>query len=165
MELTKGDVKKIEEEIEYRTTVLAPELRENLKVARAQGDLSENFEYTMAKRANNQNNSRISYLERLLRTATVIEDTHPADEVGLNKMVTVRDREDNSEETFKIVTSIRGNSLKGRISPESPLGMALVGHKAGEQVTVKVNDGYSYKVEILKVEAVEDDGSDDLRQY
>ena len=71
MELTKGDVKKIEEEIEYRTTVLAPELRENLKVARAQGDLSENFEYTMAKRANNQNNSRISYLERLLRTATV----------------------------------------------------------------------------------------------
>ena len=165
MKLTKADIKKIEEEIEYRKTVLGPELRQNLKVARAQGDLSENFEYTMAKRVNNQNNSRVRYLENIIRNATVIEDDAAADEIGLNKSVTVYIPEDDEEETYKIVSSIRGDSLSGRISPDSPLGKALMHHKAGDKVTVRVNDTYSYEVEIRKVEAIADDGSDGIRPY
>ena len=165
MKLTKEDIKKIEEEIEYRKITLRPELLANLKTARAQGDLSENFEYTMAKRINNQNNSRIRYLESIVRNATIIEDTTPADEVGLNKAVTVYIPEDKVEETYKIVTSIRGDSLSGRISTDSPLGKALLHKKVGDQVTVKVNDTYSYEVVIRKIEPIADDGSDGIRQY
>ncbi|MBR4768642.1 MAG: transcription elongation factor GreA [Lachnospiraceae bacterium] len=165
MELTKNDIAKIEEEISYRKLELRPELLQNLKTARAQGDLSENFEYTMAKRLNNQNNSRVRYLENIVKTATIIEDTAADDEVGLNKQVTVYVIEDKEEETYKIVSSIRGNSVEGRISKESPMGMALMGHKAGDVVTIQVNETYSYDVEIRKVEPVPDDGADGLRQY
>ena len=73
--MTASDIKKIEEEIEYRKITLRPKLLEDLKEARAQGDLSENFEYYAAKRANNKNNSRIRYLERMIGTAQIIEDT------------------------------------------------------------------------------------------
>lgn len=165
MKLTKTDVKKIEEEIEYRKVTLRPELLQNLKTARAQGDLSENFEYTMAKRINNQNNSRVRYLESIVRTATIIEDDSKEDEVGLNKAVTVYVEEDKTEEVYKIVSSIRGDSLSNRISTESPLGKALMHHKVGDRVTVVVNDQYSYDVVIRKIEAVVDDGSDGIRQY
>lgn len=165
MKLTKEDIRKIEEEIEHRKLVLRPELLNNLKTARAQGDLSENFEYTMAKRLNNQNNSRVRYLENLVRTAQIIEDKAAEDEVGLNKRVTVYSPEDDEEETYKIVSSIRGDSTKNRISGESPLGHALMGHKVGDTVLVKVDETYSYEVVIRKVEAVPDDGSDELRQY
>lgn len=165
MELTQKDIEKIQEEINYRTTELRPQLLARLKTARAQGDLSENFEYTMAKRENNQNNSRVRYLENMIRTATVIEDTAGDDEVGLNKAVTVYSPEDEETETYKIVSSIRGDSMKNRISNESPLGKALMGHKVGDTVTVTVNANYSYELEIQKIEAVEDDGSDGIRQY
>ena len=133
MKMTRDDIRKIQEEIDYRQTELRRELLENLKTARAQGDLSENFEYTMAKRANNQNNSRVRYLENLIRTAEIIEDHSSADEVGLNKAVTVYFPEDDEEEVFKIVTSIRGDSTKGRISDESPLGKSLMGHRVGDK--------------------------------
>lgn len=165
MKLTKEDIKKIQEEIDYRKEKLGPELRENLRMARAQGDLSENFEYTMAKRANNQNNSRVHYLENMIRTATVIEDHSREDEVGLNKEVTIYIPEDDEEETYKIVTSIRGDSMQGRISDASPMGRALMGHKVGDTVTIRVNDTYSYEAEIRKIVAVPDDGSDAIRQY
>ena len=165
MKLTKEDIKKIQEEIDYRKEKLGPELRENLRMARAQGDLSENFEYTMAKRANNQNNSRVHYLENMIRTATVIEDHSKEDEVGLNKEVTIYIPEDDEEETYKIVTSIRGDSMQGRISDASPMGRALMGHKVGDTVTIRVNDTYSYEAEIRKIVAVPDDGSDAIRQY
>jgi len=165
MKLTKADIAKIQEEIDYRKTSLREELLTNLKTARAQGDLSENFEYTMAKRANNQNNSRVHYLENMIKTATVIEDTSGEDEVGLNKSVTVYIPEDDEEETYKIVTSIRGDSTQGRISTDSPMGKALLHHRVGDTVTIKVNDTYSYEVEIRKIEAVADDNSDGIRQY
>ena len=165
MKLTKEDIRKIEEEISYRRSELGPELQKNLKTAREQGDLSENFEYVMAKRANNKNNSRVSYLERILRTATIIEDHAAEDEAGLNKSVTVYIPEDDEEMTVKIVSSIRGDTTEDRISPESPLGKALLGHKAGDTVTIQVNADYSYEAVIRKVEAVPDDGSDALRQY
>lgn len=165
MRLTKEDIDKIQEEINYRTGTLRQELLENLKTARAQGDLSENFEYTMAKRANNQNNSRVRYLENMIRNATVIRDESKEDEVGLNKAVTIYIPEDDEEEVYKIVTSIRGDSTSGRISTDSPMGRALVGHKVGDTVTVKVNDDYSYDVVIRKIEAADNDNQDAIRQY
>jgi len=165
MRLTRADIAKIQEEIDYRKGSLREELLSNLKTARAQGDLSENFEYTMAKRANNQNNSRVNYLENMIRNATVIEDSSKDDEVGLNKSVTVFIPEDEAEETYKIVTSIRGDSTQGRISTDSPMGKALMYHHVGDTVSIKVNDTYSYDVVIRKIEAVEDNNSDGIRQY
>ena len=165
MKLTKEDIKKIQEEIDYRNSELRPKLLEDLRAARAQGDLSENFEYVMAKRANNRNLSRIRYLEKLIRTAQIVEETAPEDVAGLNREVTIWIPEDEEEETYKLVSSIRGDSMKNRISLESPLGRALKGHRAGDTVTVRVNDNYSYTCEIRKVSAVVDDGSDELRSY
>lgn len=164
-QLTASDIQKIEEEINYRKVELRPKLLEDLKEARAQGDLSENFEYYAAKRANNKNNSRIRYLERILGTAEVIEDDSKEDEVGINNWVTIYIEEDDAEETYKIVTPIRANSLKGFISIESPLGKALLKHKVGDKVEVKVNDSYSYIAEIRDLDASTDDSEDTIASY
>lgn len=124
--LTRSDIEKIEKEIEERKLVKRPELIEAVKEARAQGDLSENFEYYAAKREKNLNESRIRYLERMLKFATIVEEKESADdEAALNKTVTVYFPDDDETETFRIVTSIRGNSLKGLISIDSPMGKAL----------------------------------------
>jgi transcription elongation factor GreA len=165
MKLTRADIKKIQEEIDYRNSELRPKLLEDLRTARAQGDLSENFEYVMAKRANNKNLSRIRYLENMVRTAQVVEENAAEDVADLNREVTVWFPEDEMEETYKLVSSIRGDSTKNRISVESPLGKALRGHKAGDTVTVRVDSAYSYTCEIRTVRAVEDDGTDELRSY
>ena len=133
-QLTKSDIKKIEEEIEYRKLVVRKNAIEAVKEARAHGDLSENFEYYAAKRDKNQNESRIRYLERMLRTAHIVSDNSKGDEVGLNNLVELYFEEDDETEKVKLVTSIRGNSLDGRISIESPLGKAILGHKVGEKV-------------------------------
>ena len=138
-ELTKNDIKKMEEEIEYRKLVVRKEAIEAVKEARAQGDLSENFEYYAAKKDKNKNESRIRYLERMIRTAKVVSDESKDDEVGLYNTVDVYFEDDDETETYKIVTTIRGNSLKGLISSESPLGRALLGHKVGDRVHVQVN--------------------------
>lgn len=162
--LTMSDVKKIEEEIEYRKLVIRKEALESVKEARAHGDLSENFEYKAAKQYKNKNESRIRYLEKMLKNAQVIEDHSASDEVGLDKMVKVYIPEDDEEEVYKIVTSIRGNSISGNISIESPLGKALLGHKVGDVVWVTVNENYSYEVEIREI--CECDGSgDEIRQF
>ena len=110
-ELTASDLAKIEAEIEERKLVLRPKLIEAVKEARAQGDLSENFEYYAAKREKNRNESRIRYLERMVRTAVVISDDSKADEVGLNNTVTVLFEEENETETYRIVTTVREDSL------------------------------------------------------
>ncbi len=163
--LTAGDIKKMEEEIEYRKLVLRPRLLEDVKEARAHGDLSENFEYYAAKREKNKNESRIRFLDRMIRTAEVISDASAEDEVGINNTVTVEFAEDKSIEIYKIVTTVRGNSLEGLISNESPLGKALMGHKAGETVHVQVNAGFGYDVVIKKIENTVDDGSDKIRSF
>ena len=155
--LTKADVKKIEEEIEHRKLVLRPELIQAVKEARAQGDLSENFEYYAAKREKNRNESRISYLERMLKFATIIEDRAAANEVGLNKMVEVYFVDEDESERYKVVTSIRSETTEGRISIESPLGKALLGHKVGDRVQVSLPQG-GYEVEIR---SIAEDHSDD----
>ena len=135
-ELTKKDVEKIEKEIEYRKLVVRKEAIEAVKEARSHGDLSENFEYYAAKKDKNKNESRIRYLERMLKTANVISEDSKEDEVGLNNTVQVYFPEDDMTEQYKLVTSIRGNSLKGLISIESPLGKALMGHKVNDTVHI-----------------------------
>lgn len=150
-ELTKQDIAKMKEEIEYRKLVVRKNALEAVKEARAHGDLSENFEYHAAKKDKNQNESRIRYLERMIKTAKVVSDQSNEDEVGLNNRVEVFFEEDEETEVFTLVTTVRGNSLKGRISIESPLGKALFGRKAGERVKVDVNENYSYFVQIKSI--------------
>ena len=162
--LTESDVKKIQEEIEYRKLVIRKEALESVKEARAHGDLSENFEYKAAKQYKNKNESRIRYLEKLLKNAEVIEDHAEFDEVGLNKLVRIYIPEDDDEEEYKVVTSIRGNSVKGYISIESPLGKSLLGHKVGENVYVRVNETYGYEVKILEIRESSDE-EDRIRQF
>lgn len=163
--LTKSDVKKIEEEIEYRKLVVRKEAIEAVKEARAHGDLSENFEYHAAKKDKNRNDSRIRYLERMLKTAEIISEESKEDEAGLNNTVTVYFEEDGEEQVFRLVTSIRGNSMKNLISTESPLGKAILGHKEGDRVRIKVNEGYSYYVVIRKIENTKEDADDAIRGY
>ena len=163
--LTQSDIDKMQKEIEYRKLELRKQLLEDVKEARSHGDLSENFEYYAAKKAKNQNESRIRYLERMIKTAHIIEDTTKDDEVGMNNQVTVLFEEDNSVETYKIVTTVRGDSLHNLISIESPLGKALLRHKEGDRVEVKVNDNYSYFVTIQKIENTKDDDTDRIRSY
>lgn len=163
--LTQKDVERLEKEIEHRKLVVRKEAIEAVKEARAQGDLSENFEYYAAKRDKNKNESRIRYLERMLKNAEIISDTSRDDEVGLNNTVQLYLEEDDETETYKLVTSIRGNSLSGKISTESPLGKAVLGHKVGDRVRVKVSDDYSYYVVIKSIENTEDDGSDQIRGF
>ena len=163
--LTESDIRKMEEEIEYRKLTLRHELLDDVKEARAHGDLRENFEYHAAKRAKNKNESRIRYLERMIRTADIIEDDSADDEVGMNNLVTVIFDDDGTEETYKIVTSVRSDSLNNLITIESPLGKALLKHKVGDKVKVTVNDSVSYFVTIKNIENNKDDADDKLRGY
>ncbi len=163
--LTPGDIRKMEEEIEHRKLVVRPKALEDVKEARAHGDLSENFEYYAAKKFKNQNESRIRYLERMIRTAKVISEDSAEDEVGINNTVTVEFMDDGSVEVYKIVTTVRGNSLENLISNESPLGKALLGKKEGETAHVQVNASVEYDVKVLKIENTIDDGSDKIRSF
>ena len=150
--LTPKDVEKIEQEIEHRKLVIRKEAIAAVKEARAQGDLSENFEYYAAKRHKNQNESRIRYLERMLKTADIVADTSKEDEVGMDDVVEVLFEEDKEIERYKLVTSIRGNSPENRVSIDSPIGRALKGHKVGDRVKVTVNDDYSYYLVIRSIQ-------------
>ena len=164
-QLTQSDVKKIKEEIEYRKLVVRKRELEAVKEARAQGDLSENFEYKAAKQDENRNESRIRYLERMLKNARIISDDSGEDEVGINNTVEVYFEDDDETETYRLVTSVRGNSLQGLISIESPLGKAIKGRKAGDRVKVKTNGDNGYYVVVKKIEKTTDDSNDTLRKY
>lgn len=158
-------MEKIQAEIEHRKLVERKELIEAVKEARAHGDLSENFEYHAAKKAKNQNESRIRYLERMLKTAEIVEDHSKSDEIGLNNTVELYCEDDDEVETYRIVTSVRGSSLNGLISIESPIGKALLGHKEGERVYIKVNDDFGYYVVIRKVIKTESEEDDQIRKF
>lgn len=158
-ELTPDDIKKMEEEIEYRVHVVRKEALEDVKTARAHGDLSENFEYQAAKREKNRNESRIRYLQRMIKTATVISDKSADDEAGINNRVEIFYEDDETIETIKLVTTVRGDSLEGLISIESPLGKAILGHKVGDRVLVEVNESVKYYIVIKSIDKTA--GSDD----
>ena len=145
--LTQSDLDKMQEEIDHRIQVVRPQALEDLKEAKSHGDLSENFEYYAAKRFKNQNESRIRYLQRMIRTAEVIPEDSASDEVGINNTVEVEFLEDETREEYKIVTTVRANSLNGLITNESPLGKALLGKKVGDIVEVETQVGViQYKV-------------------
>ena len=145
--------------------VVRKEALEAVKEARAQGDLSENFEYYAAKREKNRNESRIRFLERMIKTAEVISDESKEDEIGVNNTVLLFFEEEGTTETMKIVTTMRGNSLEGLVSTESPIGKALLGHKIGDRVYVKVNENYGYYVVVKQIEKTVDDGTVKLRSF
>lgn len=164
-ELTENDIKKIKEEIEYRKLVVRKEAIEAVKEARAHGDLSENFEYHAAKKDKNRNESRIGYLERMIKTARIVSDTSKDDEVGINNTVDIYFIDDDETETYKLVTTVRGSSIHNMISTESPIGKAILGHKEGDTVTVKVNDTYSYDIVIKRIDKTSTDADDKIRSY
>ncbi|MBQ9070905.1 MAG: GreA/GreB family elongation factor [Clostridia bacterium] len=164
-ELTKVDIEKMEEEIKYRRSVLAPKLGAELKRTREFGDLSENAEYKEAKREKRKNEGRIRYLEAMIRTANVIEIEDAGDSVALFDKVTIFNEKMNAEKTVQIVTTLRQNALLGFVSKESPLGSAVMGKRVGDRVLVTVNDTMSYYVKILKVEKGEDNTELPISSY
>lgn len=164
-ELTEVDIKKMQEEIDHRVRVLRPQLIEEVQTARAFGDLSENFEYKCAKQAKNRNESRIRYLERMIRTAKVIEVKDEGDVVGLFDKVTIFNEMVKKEMTIQIVTTLRQDALKGLISKESPVGKALMGRKVGDRVQVEVNPQLKYFVEVRAIEKGEDDENMKISSY
>ena len=154
-ELTAVDIQKMQDEIKYRQLELRPKILEDVKTAREFGDLSENFEYKAAKQEKRRNDSRIRYLERMIKTAKVIDTDSRPDEIGLF----------DEEQTIELVTTLRQNALKGLISKESPVGKAVMGHKAGDRVLVQVNENYSYYIQIRSVEKGTDDDSLPISSY
>lgn len=164
-ELTKEDIKKMKEELDYRRLELMPGLIEEVKRTRAFGDLSENFEYKAAKQAQNKNRSRIRYLEGMIKSAKIIDDSSAADEVGLFDKVEIYMPEDDETEIIQVVTTVRCDPRKGIISKESPFGRQVLGKKVGDSFTVQVNDNYSYKAQIRSITKMKDDGSAPLMEY
>ena len=164
-ELTEVDIRKMQEEMDYRIRELRPQLIEEVQTARAFGDLSENYEYKCAKQAKNRNDSRIHYLERMIRTAKVIKVQEQADAVGLFDTVTIYNEMLEKEMTVRIVTTLRQDALKGLISKESPVGQALMGHRVGDRVQVAVSPELKYTVEIRSIEKGTDDESLDISSY
>lgn len=162
--LTQSDIDKMQAEIDHRKLVVRPQILQEVKEARAQGDLSENFEYYAARKAKGENDRRIAYLEDMIKTATVISDESGVDEVGMNKRVKVLIEGDAEAEEYKIVTSVRADSLRNLITEDSPLGKALMGHKAGETVHVQVNETVGYDAKILEVHAAEDE-EDEIKAF
>lgn len=164
-ELTKVDIKKMQDELEYRIGVVRPKILEEVKFTRSFGDLSENAEYHAAKRERGKNESRIRYLRNMLKTAIVIDYNSNQDEIGLFDTVTYYVEEDDCEEQVRIVTTLRQNSMEGLISKESPMGKALMGRKIGERIQIRVNENYSYYVVIKDIQKGDDDATLEIRKF
>ncbi|MBS6282329.1 MAG: GreA/GreB family elongation factor [Oscillospiraceae bacterium] len=164
-ELTQKDIRLMREELDYRRIQLRPKLLEAVKEARGFGDLSENFEYKAAKQEKNRNESRIRFLENMIRTAVVISDRADADTVGLYDRVTVYLEDEGDEEIYQVVTTMRQDALHGLISKESPLGKALLGRRVGERFHIQVNDRYGYDAVVRAIQKGQDDGSVPLSSF
>ncbi len=156
-ELTQVDIDKMKEELQHRIQVLRPKLIEEVKVARSFGDLSENFEYKAAKREKNRNDSRIRYLENMIKTAKVINGASQGAGIGLFDKVTIYLEDDDEEETIQLVTTLRQDALKGLISKESPVGKALMGHQVGDRVLIEAGADCRYYVQVRAVEKTGED--------
>ncbi len=155
--LTKKDIEKMEQEIEHRKLVVRKQALDDVKEARAHGDLSENFEYKAAKKFKNENESRIRYLEKMVKTAQIIEDKSGDNEAGLNDTVLLYIEDDECEEEYKIVTTVRSDVLNNMISIESPMGKALLKHKAGDRVYIAIDDKHGYYVQIKEIHKSDDE--------
>lgn len=164
-ELTKKDLQIMQEELDYRRITLRPQLLENVKEARAFGDLSENFEYKMAKQEKNHNEGRVRFLENMIKTAVVISEQAPADAVGLYDKVTVYLEDDEETEVYQVVTTVRQDALHGLISKEAPMGKALLKKRVGDRFRIQVNEKYGYYAQVKAIEKATDDGSVPLNRY
>lgn len=164
-QLTQKDIDDMMAEIEDRKVNVRPRLLECVKEARAHGDLSENFEYHAAKKEKNANESRIRFLENMIKTAQIIDVDSKEDEVGINDTVKVAFEDDGTSEQFTIVSTMRSDSLKGFVSIESPIGKAILGHKVGDRVKVEVNKDFGYFLKVIEI--VKDNLSDEavIRSY
>ena len=164
-ELTKVDIEKMQAEIDYRISVIRPQILEEVKMARSHGDLSENAEYHAAKRERGKNESRIRFLKNMIKTAIVVDDTSAADEVGLFDTVTLYIEEDEEEETVRLATTMRQDALSNIVSKESPIGKAVFGKKVGDRVYIELSKDNGYFAVIRKIEKGSDDESLTLRAY
>ena len=145
--LTKEGFRQLEEKLEYLKTVRRPEIAEELKEARSHGDLSENAEYDAARDRNEQ---EILDIEEKLRVAVLIEESAPANVVGIGTTVTMKCKNTGETRTYKIVGTTEADPKKGSISNESPVGKAMIGHKLGDTVNVETRLG-SIAYEITEV--------------
>ncbi|MBQ1956607.1 MAG: GreA/GreB family elongation factor [Clostridia bacterium] len=164
-ELTKVDIKKMQDEIDYRVNTLRPQLLEEVKRTREYGDLSENAEYKIAKSEKNKNESRIRYLKAMIDTAKIIDVRSEDGKIGLFDTVELFMEDEGEVETIQIVTTLRQNTLAGLVSKDSPIGRALLGHKVGDRVKIKVNDTYSYFATVRSIKKGKDDESIPIRSY
>ena len=164
-ELTKQDLKLMQQELDHRRIELRPKLLEEVKVARGFGDLSENFEYKAAKQEKNANERRIRFLENMIKTAVIVDDTSDEGSVGLYDKVTVFLEDEQETEVWQVVTTMRQDALHGRMSKESPMGKALLGRRVGERFYIEVNANYGYYARVEAIEKGEDDGSAPLNQF
>lgn len=146
--LTDKGLKKLEEELQELRVVKRKEVAQKIKEAREQGDLSENAEYDAAKDEQRDIEARIEELEKILKNAeVVVEDEVDLDRINIGCKVKILDMEYNEELEYKIVGSTEANSLKGKISNESPVGKALIGSRLGDVVEVETHVGIlKYKV-------------------
>ena len=164
-ELTQVDIDKMKAELEDRRLNIRPKIMEDVKIARAFGDLSENYEYKAAKDAQRRNDSRMRYLEKMIATAKVVDVQQKADAVNLFSKVTMFNEKLGREQTIRIVTTIRQDALRGLISKESPVAKALMGHKVGDRVEIVVSPEMKYTVEIRAIEQGEDDASLEISRF
>ena len=163
--LTKKDIELMQAELEDRRLNIRPKIMEEVKRCREYGDLSENYEYKAAKQAQRQNDSRMRYLERMIKTAQIIDEKPQNGGIQLYDRVTLWLPEDEEEMLVQVVSTVRTDPSQGRVSLESPLGKAILGKNVGDVVTVKVSDSYSYDAEVRDVEPSQDDGSAPLLPY
>ena len=164
-DLTAQDIEMMQKELDHRKLELMPELIEEVKRTRAFGDLSENYEYKVAKQEKNRNESRIRYLERMIATAKVIEVNEKEGTVGLFDHVVLYNEKLGKEQNIQLVTTLRQNALKGLISKESPVGKAILGKKVGDRVEIVVSPEMKYTVEIRSITPGEDDASLEISSY
>ena len=125
----------------------------------------DNEKVRKAKQEKNRNESRIRFLENMIKTAKVFDDTSGADQVGLYDKVTVYMEDDDETEVYQIVTTMRQDVLKGLISKESPVGRSLLGKRVGDRVHIQVNENYGYDAVIRSIEKGEDTGEIPLNRY
>lgn len=163
-ELTRKDIELMRQELTHRLTVLRPKLLEEVKTARAFGDLSENFEYKAAKQEKNRNESRIRYLENMIRTARIVDAVPRGDGAALYDKITVT-MPDGKSAVYQVVTTMRTDPLHGLISMESPVGKALLGRKPGDRVHVQIDEKFGYDMTIDAIEKGQDDSGIPLNSY
>ena len=156
-ELTEVDIKKMQEEIDYRMKVVRPKCIEDLKTARGFGDLSENYEYKAAKQELRRCDSRLRYLKKMIATAKVIRADTREGVAGLFDRVEIEYEDEGDRETITLMTTLREDAVHGIISKESPLGRAVLGRRVGERALVRVNDEVQYTVKILSITKGADD--------